>query len=227
MFGMLGGWLSNPRQTLFLLLLRLPAILLALSFHEWGHAYAAYRLGDPTARNMGRMSLNPLHHIDPIGFLMLALVGFGWARPVMINPRNLKNYRRDDIIVSLAGITMNLLLAFAGMLFVYIYLVVSGENANNYIFLALFSIVTINLGLMIFNLIPIPPLDGSHVLESLLIRRTGPGFFVFLDRYGSLILLALLLTGVASSILGGAVSYILTAMQSLFNAIFHVSFGFI
>ena len=94
------------------LLYRMPAILVALAFHEWAHAYAAYRLGDPTAYNLGRMTLNPLAHIDPWGFVMLALFRFGWAKPVPINPRNFKNYRRDEIIVGLAGVVTNLLLAF-------------------------------------------------------------------------------------------------------------------
>ena len=96
----------------------LPAILIGLTVHEWAHAYAAYRLGDPTARNLGRMTLNPLAHVDLFGFLMLLLVGFGWAKPVPVNPRNFKNYRRDDIIVSLAGIFTNVVIAF---LFSFVY----------------------------------------------------------------------------------------------------------
>ena len=106
---------QNPLQFLYIL----PAILIGLTVHEWAHAYAAYRLGDPTAKNLGRMTLNPLAHIDPIGFAMLLLVGFGWAKPVPVSPRNFKHYRRDDIIVSLAGITMNILIAFV-FSFVYV-----------------------------------------------------------------------------------------------------------
>ena len=216
---------SNPRGFLLNALMSLPAVLIALSFHEWGHAYAAYRLGDPTARNLGRMTVNPLRHIDPIGFVMLLIVGFGWAKPVPINPRNFKNYRRDEIIVSLAGITMNLILAFVSMLCLYVYWIAGG--ANEVILQIILYSLTINLGLMIFNLIPIPPLDGSHVLESLLIRRTGPGPFVFLERYGSILLLILLLTGIVSTILGGAVTYIIGGMQALFNAIFHVTISIV
>ena len=89
----------------------LPAIVIAFTLHEWGHAYSAYRMGDPTARNLGRMTLNPLAHIDPIGFLMMVVVGFGWAKPVPVNPNNYRNYRAGELVVSLAGVTVNLILA--------------------------------------------------------------------------------------------------------------------
>lgn len=98
------------------LLYRMPAILVALAFHEWAHAYAAYKLGDPTAYNLGRMTLNPLAHIDLIGLIMMMLVRFGWAKPVPVSTRNFKHPRRDEIIVSLAGVAMNLVLAFVTML---------------------------------------------------------------------------------------------------------------
>ena len=88
----------------------LPCILVGLSFHEWGHAYAAYKRGDPTARNLGRMTVNPLAHIDPLGFLSLLILGFGWAKPVPVSTRNFKSPRKDELIVSLAGITVNLIL---------------------------------------------------------------------------------------------------------------------
>lgn len=98
------------------LLYRMPAILVALAFHEWAHAYAAYKLGDPTAYNLGRMTLNPLAHIDLIGLIMMMLVRFGWAKPVPVSTRNFKHPRRDEMIVSLAGVAMNLVLAFVTML---------------------------------------------------------------------------------------------------------------
>ncbi len=217
-FGGLSSLLGDPQGFLLHLLYSLPAILISLSFHEWGHAYAAYRLGDSTARNLGRMSINPARHIDPLGLLMLVVARFGWAKPVPINPRNFKNLRRDDTIVSLAGITVNFGLALASMLAIYIFAILGGTNfviAN-----ILYYFLSINLGLMVFNLIPLPPLDGSHVLENLLIRRVGPSPFLFLHRYGNVILLVLLLTGILSGLLGQVVFYIMSGIEWLFNSIF-------
>lgn len=210
--------ISNPQQFLLQALYSLPAILIALSFHEWAHAYAAYKRGDPTARNLGRMTINPLKHIDPVGFITLLLFRFGWAKPVPINSRNFKNYRVDDIIVSLAGVACNFLLGIVGMVAIYVFAALRAENmivAN-----MLYYFVYINFALMIFNLVPIPPLDGSHVLESLLIRKVGPKPFLFLQRYGYMILLALLVTGVISSLLGSVVSWIMGGLEGLLNALF-------
>ena len=213
--------LSNlfSAEALKLMLYRVPAILIALSFHEFAHAYAAYKKGDPTAYNLGRMTLNPLSHLDPFGILMLLLVGFGWARPVPINPRNFRNMRRDEIIVSLAGVFTNFILAFVAtgdyVLAAFVF------NVKNEIALnLLLPLVTINLSLCIFNLIPIPPLDGYHVLENLLIRRVNPKFFLYFERYGNFILIALLLTGALTGLLSTVVSTIVSGFFTFYSLIF-------
>lgn len=210
MFSRITQIFQNPLQFLYFL----PAIIIGLTVHEWAHAYAAYRLGDPTARNMGRMTLNPIAHIDPIGFIMLILVGFGWAKPVPINPRNFKHFKRDDIIVSLAGITMNLLVAFV-FSFVYVAGFLKWGLGTNEAFTSIIgSIITIDLALAIFNLIPIYPLDGSHVAESLLMHKM-PRVFWFLRQYGQFILLALLIFGAFTTML----SYLISGISSGFFSV--------
>ena len=209
---------SDPKGFLLGVLYCLPAVLIALSFHEWAHAYAAYRLGDPTARNLGRMTVNPMAHLDPIGILMLTFIGFGWARPVPINPRNFSNPRRDELIVSCAGVAANLALAF---IFTGIYLLVTLIiGFANEIFMTIVSyIITLNISLCIFNLIPIPPLDGFHVLTCIF-PRSGGRFFVFLERYGFLILIALLFTGVVTDVLTVGVTGISRGMTWLWLKFF-------
>ncbi len=152
-------------------------VLIALTVHEFSHGYAAYKLGDPTAKNMGRLSLNPIRHLDPIGALMLIFFHFGWAKPVPINARYFKKPKRDFAITALAGPMSNLILAFFSAL-AYLCLALLYKNAeitsefarslllNVILFVQLFHLM--NLGLGIFNLLPIPPFDGSRILYSVL-----------------------------------------------------------
>ena len=215
----------------------LPAFVIALSVHEWAHAYTAYRAGDMTAYTMGRMTLNPLKHIDPIGLLMVALVGFGWARAVPVNPRNFRNPKKDNIMVSLAGIIANISLALLSVLVVDAVFKISGlsdlhlKAAWSYIFVFdnkianilmyfMSSFVIINITLAVFNLLPIPPLDGSHLLEGFILRNFGPSALMTLNRYGMMILIIVLLilsyTGIFSILVDG----IFNAITSVFAAFY-------
>lgn len=176
------------------LILTIPALLWALSFHEFCHGLAAKLVGDPTAERSGRLSLNPFHHFDLIGTLMLLFVGFGWAKPVPINTRYFKHPRRDLIIVSLAGVAGNLLTAILTVLFFKYFgrqwLNLTGEAG----FIVLRQMLYMNMGLAAFNLIPIPPLDGSRVLEAFLPYKYMH-YYYWLEERGTIILLILLLTG--------------------------------
>lgn len=185
--------LSSP-EGLTQLLLTLPAVLWAISFHEFCHGYAAYRLGDPTAYRQGRLSLNPLAHFDLVGTLLLLFAGFGWAKPVPINTRYFKHPKRDIVIVSLAGAAGNILTAFACVLFLRFFAASLFKIGGHYAFTVVFQMIMINMGLAAFNLIPIPPLDGSKVLYAFLPFRFVR-YYYWLEQYGMIILLVLLLTG--------------------------------
>lgn len=203
-----------------IILYSIPAILIALSIHEFAHALAANKLGDPTAKNLGRLTLDPLKHLDPLGTIMMLLVGVGWAKPVPINPRNFKKLRRDDVIVSLAGITANLLTAFVftGVLAI----IVNTFNTQNDVTVIFYTIVMIivqfNIGIAVFNILPIPPLDGYHVLKNIFIKL-GPNFFWNYERFGQLILLFVLISGSAGNIIGTIVSGIFNLFTGIFGLV--------
>lgn len=172
-------------QSPILFLLLIAALLIAITVHEFMHAWTANYLGDPTAKYMGRISLNPIRHLDPIGTIAIFLIGIGWGKPVQINERNFKNPRMGSAIVSIVGPLSNLFVAFIFSIPVLLHTI----PTDSYIYLLFFMIVRINILLMILNLIPIPPLDGSKVLYYFLPRSVD---IVKLETYGPMILLALI-----------------------------------
>jgi Zn-dependent protease len=191
--------LGDPSVFLQRLILQIPALLIAVTVHELAHALVADRLGDPTARSLGRLTLNPLPHIDPLGALAFVLAGFGWAKPVPVNARNFRNPLRDMTRVAAAGPIANFLAAFATLVLILVLkpagiLPEAALRALSYVY-------TFNLVLGIFNLIPLPPLDGGHFLPYLL-PRGAAGVLHGLERYGMLILLVLVFTGMIQRILG-------------------------
>ncbi|MGM0425723.1 MAG: site-2 protease family protein [Thermodesulfobacteriota bacterium] len=182
-------------------IVRIPVLLFAITIHEYAHGKAALWLGDPTAKRMGRLSFNPLTHIDPLGALCLFLFNFGWAKPVPVDSRYFKNLKRDVIVMSLAGPLTNLAAAFAaGMFLRFFFLPVEIYQ------MALLYLLFMNLGLGLFNLLPIPPLDGSHVLENLLPTRSAQRYNQ-VSRYGPFILISIIMldnfahTGILNTIL--------------------------
>lgn len=251
----------DPKGMLIFFLLAFPGRILALSLHEFAHAWVANRCGDTTAKLMGRMTINPLKHLDPLGTVMMLVVGFGWARPVPVNPRNYRDYRRDDLKVSLAGVTMNLImfLVSIAVMTVVVGLALSrvprgdlltdgvkvfrmnyqGTDAliypadNTYVPLSallaslpyypadtliapvfgsvaghLYQMVgyfcMTNLVLCLFNLIPVPPLDGYHVLNDLLLRRRR----LFANPQTARIASSLLFVAAMTGYLGRAIGWV-------------------
>lgn len=196
-------------------ILTIPGILVALCFHEYAHAWMSNKLGDPTPQRQGRLTINPLAHIDWLGFLALLICGFGWGKPVQIDPYYYKNRRRDEILVSVAGVTMNLILA---VLFSFPTkwlgnIMLHGGN-NNMIEIAyyiLYFTVMINLVLMIFNLIPIPPLDGWGILTELVDLRKY-SWYPFVYQNGGFILLALIIFNVTDFVITPCVSFFMNIL---------------
>lgn len=193
-------------QSVYNMLIALPAILIALTFHEYAHGQVADWLGDSTPNYQGRLTLNPLPHIDWIGFFALMFFHFGWAKPVQVNPNNFKNVsvKTGMMLVSIAGPLMNILLAFVAM--ITLRLLSFNPELGTYsgnlsaLIQMLIPLVQINIILAVFNLIPVPPLDGSKILAGLLPDK-GTRFIYSLEQYGPILLLLLIFTNLAGKII--------------------------
>lgn len=195
----------------------LPAIVIALSFHEYAHAKMADKAGDPTPRNMGRVTIDPRAHVDPFGMIALIFIRFGWGKPVMVNPRNFKNQRRDSILVGLAGVSANFVMAlfFGGIVllirtFSPTFFMAGFGHMVGYI---LIEIVIINITLMLFNLLPIPPLDGFGVLADIF-RLHDTNFYRTVYQNSMLILMVAIILGLPGKLLSGPLVYIVNFIMS-------------
>lgn len=172
-----------------------PAAVIGLTVHEFSHGYMAYRLGDNTAKNDGRLTLNPLKHIDWLGFFLIVVAGFGWAKPVMFNPDNLKNKHRDEILISLAGPISNFILAVLFLVIARLLYFVD-YFSSNIMGIQIVNLILIwgvvNFGLFVFNLIPIPPLDGSHFYLTYL-KDINPSLMMNMYKWGTFGLFAIII----------------------------------
>jgi Zn-dependent protease len=199
---MIDDLLRDPVAALQQLVLMIPALLLAVTIHEVAHGWVADRLGDPTARLAGRLTLNPLPHIDPFGALALIIAGFGWARPVPVDARHFRRPMRDMALVAAAGPVSNFIMAFIALVaFILIADSMRGPFIAAPLAGTLRQVYLLNLGLGIFNLIPLPPLDGGHFLPYFFPRRSWP-LLARLEQYGPLILLLLVFSGATRYIMG-------------------------
>jgi len=185
--------LRLPMEVLIILL---PILIFSLCFHEFSHGYIAYKLGDHTAARNGRLTLNPLAHLDPIGSLMILFVGFGWAKPVPVNPVNFSNPRLDMMKVAFAGPASNLLLAFTGGLLMRLVNIVGLLQSEMFI-QTLYFFIFINISLAVFNMIPVAPLDGSQIFGNM-ISKNNPELAWKLQMYGPKILMGIILIGMVT-----------------------------
>ena len=194
------------------------ASLLCITFHETCHGLAAYRLGDNTAKRMGRLSLNPLKHVDLMGLIMMALFRFGWAKPVPVDMRNFKNPKAGMALTALAGPVSNVVLAYAAVVLCNFVMFLADRLGSTWLLLALaqffVSVEIISAGLAVFNVFPIPPLDGSKVLFALLSDRAYDRLMRY-EKYGMGLLMALLVTGAIDRPLGAMRDWLLTWLNSL------------
>ncbi|MGE5473490.1 MAG: site-2 protease family protein [Ignavibacteriales bacterium] len=204
-------------------ILLIPGIIIALVFHEFSHGLAADKLGDPTPRSYGRLTIEPWPHLDIIGLILIFFPPhFGWAKPIPIDPRNFKKPRRDEIIVSFAGPLANFVIAvFFGFILMLIqnFSILSSSVSAQAILVKIVALtIVINVNLFLFNLLPIPPLDGSHILANILPYKYSQKYLE-LERYGVIILLVLALTGIFGLILSGPAQMIYYLILKIFGLV--------
>ena len=198
----------------------LVTLAIAFTVHEFAHAYAAYKFGDMTAKNQGRLSLNPLRHIDPFGAIFIILVGFGWAKPVPVNRFFFKNPRMNSIVVSVVGPLSNLVLAFIGILLVYIMNTTGiGYNAPDFIYTFFGIFIRLNVVLFVFNLLPFPPLDGYRIIEDLVPADIRPKMTQY-EQYGALIFLILVITLLGDYTIYPIIGTVVPAIERFLISIF-------
>ncbi len=200
-------------------LIFLPGIIIGLSFHEFAHARVAVSLGDNTPKIQGRLTVNPAAHIEPFGFLTIFLAGFGWGKAVEINPYNFKNRRRDEFLVSIAGVIMNLIIALSFSVILKVFSGAVGYDLylnDGYMLIAriLYATVYINVVLMVFNLLPIPPLDGFSIITELFDLRKYPWYWNIYNN-GFMILMVLVLTGATGRVMTPFINFLMGIMYNV------------
>lgn len=196
-----------------------PTVLISLMGHELAHGWVSMKLGDPTPKAEGRMTINPLKHLDPLGTILMIVTGFGWAKPVRVNPMYYKNRKAGMAIVAFAGPLANLLMATAGMVLGFLLLKLFGASKAAPVIVEIVqTFVSLNLGLMVFNLIPLPPLDGSKILGMILPNRAYYTMLQY-EQYAIFILLILSVTGVFDTIIGTGVGILWNAVWNFASMI--------
>lgn len=223
LYSILNGGVSFS-EVIIELLASLLVVMVVLPFHELAHGFVAYKLGDSTAKNQGRLTLNPLSHLDYLGAACIILIGFGWAKPVPVNPRNFKNPKKDMALVALAGPMANLLAALVGALLYVATLTFAAYLPNGLVaFVMTFFVyyVSVNIGLAVFNLIPLPPLDGSKILGAFLSDRN---YIKMMVNEKKLNLLLLIL--IATNIIDKIVLYPRALLELLIYAVAALPFKF-
>ena len=212
----LNGMTSDPGGTIVTLLYVAVCILFSLIIHECAHGYVALKCGDPTAKMMGRLTLDPRKHLDPIGTICMLFLRIGWAKPVPINPNNFRNYRRDYILVSLAGIFANLIVFLLSTVITVLIYKYAEAKWLSYVFQFFLMLAQMNLSLAIFNLLPVPPLDGYRFLDQFVFKGS-----LSMNRQTMQIIQIIFLVVCISGLLNGLLS---TVNSNIFNAIFRFVF---